>query len=263
MRLGLRRASPPARRGAAKRQLIIRTATQARRRRVVAAGLGAALLVAGWGLYLLGRVQAPTPIQRQIAAQQKLDSNLDELLIENRRLRDETRTLSRQLAMLERAAKIDQAASVALRESINEMQSRIAAMKKDLAFYRGIVSPAEAEAGLRVQKLVVSRAEEANVYRLHLILIQAVRHDDKISGQIRVRVEGLLGGESVSFTWADIAVEPASTLGFSFRYFQKIDTMFKLPGKVDPTLVEVEVVNDDSGEVTQTYRWQEIFEAQG
>lgn len=244
---------------AAGHRLVIRTDAQTRRRRLAMACAGMLVLLACWGLYLLGKAQAPTAIERQILTEQQADSERERLLAENRRLEAQNRQLSEQVVTLTRAAEIDRAATVELRDALRQMQATVAELRKDLAFYRGIVSPEEVEAGLRVQDLVVDTAGDGGVYRLHLVLIQAVGHDGEIGGEVRVRVEGLKDGESVSLPWPDLALDSDPALVFSFRYFQEIGGTFRIPEGVEPTLVEVEVApNGGADPITETYRWEEV-----
>ncbi|MDT0619777.1 hypothetical protein RM531_14965 [Salinisphaera sp. P385] len=241
-------------------RLIIRTAAQARRRRLMVVIAVATLLVGGWGIYWLGRLHAPTAIERQVASQQKIESDRKLLLAEKRRLETENRKLSERNVMLERGADVDQQAISALQNSLDDVQAQVAKLKKELAFYRGIVSPSEAEAGLRLQELQVHEASEAGVYQFQLVLIQAVEHDSAVSGQVKLRLEGLQNGESVSLTWPELALDSADELVFSFKYFQELADTFRLPPDFEPTLVEV-VVNTGPGAepVTGSFRWREVF----
>ena len=47
-----------------------------------------------------------------------------------------------------------------------------------MAFYRGIVSPEQSSAGVRVYELQLRPGSEADLYQYDLVLIQAMRHDN-------------------------------------------------------------------------------------
>lgn len=248
------------------RRLVVETAARARRRRLLMLALGAFVLLGGWGLYHMGRMNAPSEVVRQVEVAAKRGSaDHDELVAENRRLKAENERLSERLTVIKRSAEVDEVADSELHNSLNDLQSRVAELKKELAFYRSIVSPDEAEAGLRVQAFRVDRSRQDEVYRFHLTLIQAMRHEGSVAGSVRMRLEGLRDGESVSLDWSEIALDPGAKLVFSFKYFQELGAAFRVPDNLEPTLVEVEVAPEANGKnaVTETFRWQEVIKARG
>lgn len=245
-------------------RLIVETAAQMRRRRLVVGVISAVMLVAGWGLYMLGRMQSSDSAAQYQVVHQTSELDREQLRAENRRLEAENRRLSEQLTEYERSAEVDQTATAELQESLEQMQARVAELKKELAFYRGIVSP-EDGGGLRVQGLSVNSADEQGIYNLHLTLIQAMRYDSEISGRVHIQLHGVRDGESVTLTWPDLALDSASKLVFSFEYFQELGGAFRLPDNLEPTRIEVEVDPDAGGSeaITQTYRWQKLIDEDG
>lgn len=229
----------------------------------VAGGVVLALLL-GWGLYHLGKIRAPGDWQRAQAAQERLRDERRHLIGENRRLEKENRRLGEGLVALERAADIDREATAELRESLRRMQESLSEYKKELAFYRGIVSPEEAKAGVRIQQFGVAGTGESGLYRFNLVLIQAARHDRHIKGRVRLRIEGLHAGESTSLRWSDVALDSATALVFSFKYFQELAGTFRLPRAFEPTLVEIEIAPGNSGSeaFTDSYGWTQLVQAE-
>lgn len=227
------------------------------------AGGAVLVLLLGWGLYQLGKIRAPSELQRVQAAREELADERRRLLEEKRGLEQENRRLGERLAMLERAADIDREATARLRESLQEMQQRLSEYKKELAFYRGIVSPEEARAGVRVQQFAVAGTGEPDLYRFDLVLIQAARHDRRIRGRVRLRIEGVRDGTPATLHWADVALDSASSLVFSFKYFQELAGTFRLPPAFEPTLVEIEIVPGGRGSeaFTDSYDWPQLIRA--
>lgn len=231
----------------------------------LAAVAGAVLiLVLGWGLYSLGKFRAPGELQHAQEARERLEDERRRLIAENRGLKKENRRLGERLVALEQAAEIDREATAKLRDSLQEMQERVSDYKKELAFYRGIVSPEEAKAGVRIQRLGVTDTAEAGLYRLSLVLIQAASHDRSVEGRVRLRIAGVRGGESTSLRWSDVALDSASGLVFSFKYFQELAGTFRLPQEFEPTLVEVEIVPGSRGSeaFTDSYEWPQLVRAE-
>lgn len=227
---------------------------------------GGAILVVllGWGMYSLGQARAPGELERVQAAREELQAERRRLLGEIRELKEENRRLGERLVALERAADVDRKSTAELRDSLREMQERVSEYKKELAFYRGIVSPEEARAGVRVQRFGVADTGEAGLYRMSLMLIQATRHDRRVRGRVRLRIEGLREGETASLQWADVALDSASALVFSFKYFQELAGTFRLPREFEPTLVEVEIVPRGRGSeaFTDSYEWPQLVRAE-
>lgn len=231
--------------------------------RFAMAGGVALVVMLAWGFYYLGQIQAPGDWQRAQAAQERLQDERRRLVDERRALEQEKRRLGERIAALERAADIDREATAKLRESLREMQERLSEYKKELAFYRGIVSPEEARAGVRIQQFEVIDTGEAGLYRFNLVLIQAARHDRRIRGRARLRIEGVREGGPTTLSWSDVALDSASDLVFSFKYFQELTGTFRLPREFEPTLVEVEIVpgSGGSGAFTGSYDWPQLIRA--
>lgn len=232
--------------------------------RLSAAGGAGLLVILAWGFYHLGQIRAPGDWQRAQVAQERLRDERRRLIDETHRLEKENRRLGERVVALERAADIDREATAELRESLRQMQERLSEYKKELAFYRGIVSPEEAKAGVRVQQFGIADTGETGLYRFNLVLIQAARHDRNIRGRVRLRIEGLRGGESAGLRWSDVALDSPSDLVFSFKYFQELSGTFRLPPAFEPTLVEVEIVPGNSGSeaFTDSYDWPQLVRAQ-
>ena len=65
---------------------------------------------------------------------------------------------------------------------MGELQAQIQAQEEELVFYRGIVSPQDGVAGLRIQSLEVLPGDGENRYLLRLLLVQAIVHSRRVAG---------------------------------------------------------------------------------
>lgn len=241
-------------------RLIVRTPAQARRRRIYIGVLVALALVAGWGLYTLGRLQASGVVWRFHTAQRPVPVDGANMQAEIRRLRVENRRLSRQLTALRRSTEVNQYAESALRDALEKLQSRVSQLKKELAFYRSIVSPKTGDSGVRVQSLTVVRAGKPHLYDLQFTLIRPMGYDGAIAGEVRISLRGVRDGESVQLTWSELALESADALAFSFEYYQRLGGVFRLPEGVQPTRIRLEI-DPDADDVAVAhvhYRWSEL-----
>ena len=109
-----------------------------------------ALLGAG-SLYLafeLGRYQSGY----SLLDQRRERATFEQRLTEELGVSDELR---RQLAIAETGSDIDRATYSQVETTLGELQAKIQAQEEELVFYRGIVSPQDGVAGLRIQSLEV------------------------------------------------------------------------------------------------------------
>ncbi|MBA3563519.1 MAG: hypothetical protein H0W33_05855 [Gammaproteobacteria bacterium] len=166
-------------------------------------------------------------------------------------------TLRDEIALLQTSRDIDRESYSQVARTVGELQAQILEQRKELALYRGIVSPDEGAAGLRVQELDVAQRLEDSHYRLKLVLVQALKHDRRVSGVVNLSVDGAENGRSVSYAMADITPDGARDLRFSFRYFQDFEKDLVLPDDFEPERINVEIrPSDRSAEsITQSFDW--------
>ena len=184
---------------------------------------------------------------------------------EMRNLRDDNRELAEEVVRTGRGAQIDDAATSAMQDTMQQQQAEIAEMKEQLTFFRGIVEPEESAAGLRIQRVEVWRGQEPRVYHFSLILIQSVRNENKVSGTVALTIQGVQGGKSKEVGLSGLLVKPRPSMGFKFRYFQEIDGAFILPKGFDPGKVQAVVSRsgEESLTVRESYDWQDILQNTG
>lgn len=210
-------------------------------------GYGLALSVAG-GDWAQMRDRA----EALAAERDVLADDIDSLRRDNQRLRE-------QLTFLEQSVEIDQMACASVRSSLKSMQAELAETREQVAFYRGIVSPEQGRAGLRVHNVVVRPLETARQYTMQVMLVQSVRRNRDVSGSTNIRIEGLQDDTAVQLDWADVALGEEAQLPFSFKYFQELAGEFVLPSGFEPT--RVRVFADPRGAnnlVEQQFEWSEI-----
>ncbi len=159
-------------------------------------------------------------------------------------LEDASEALRRQVAVLETAREVDREAYGQVEVNLASLQEQIQAQEEELAFYRGIVAPEDGAAGLKIQalELTPADAETGSKFRLHLVLVQAAKHDRRVSGVVNLVVAGEADGATVSYPLADLANgDEFDKLAFSFRYFQDFQADLVLPSNFRPQRVEVEL----------------------
>jgi hypothetical protein len=196
-----------------------------------------AVLIAS-GAYLsfeLGRYQAGYSLLdhnrelkrlRKLAAAQKAD--LDDA--------------ERQLAILKTSRDVDQETYAQVKASLSQLEAKLQSQEEELEFYRGIVSPATGEAGLRVQNLQVRSGSTERRYIVELVLMQSIANSRSVEGAVKLTLAGTQDGQAAEVELADLAVpEQASELRYKFRYFQSLEQEIELPQGFEPATVEIVV----------------------
>lgn len=221
------------------------------RSRVLAAVALAAILGAGYLVYEAGRLHAG--YNRLEAARERND-----LTGRIAALEEEGAVLREEVIKLETLRKTDQEAYKAIDEGFRSLQDKIQEQREAIAFYRGIISPADSSSGLRVQDFQVLRGAEESRYRLRLVLVQVKQHHQRVSGTVRLSVDGARGGEAVTIPFGQLAAEDDDARwAFSFRYFQDFERELVLPEGFEPDRVNVELMPSGSGNsgIKQSFPW--------
>jgi hypothetical protein len=216
-----------------------------------------AVVVLAAGAYLsfeLGRYRSGYSIldhRRTVAA---LERQLDE----ERGTADELR---RQVAIFETSGEIDRETYAQIEANLAELQARIQSQEEELVFYRGIVSPQDGVAGLRIQSLEVLPADNERHYSLRLVLVQAIVHSRRVSGVVKLQLEGTQDGQTASFDGAALAPDKGSyDMAYEFRYFEGLECELALPAGFEPARVNVEILpNESRGQkVAQSFEWSAV-----
>ena len=201
--------------------------------------MGFALVVfvaAAYLLFELGRMRAGYSIVDAGETRNELSEQIRQLTELNDQLRQ-------RIAVLETSREVDKEAYRQVDENLAELQAQIQNQEEELKFYRGIVSPEDGQAGLRIQELELypRDAESSQRFMMRLVLVQAIKHDRRVTGVVNLAVEGQRDGEDVSYPLADLAADDSSGLAFSFRYFQDFQKELVLPIGFKPDRVQVEL----------------------
>lgn len=194
-----------------------------------------ALLVgAGYLLFQRGMHYAGTKLDSLERQGTDLERKLEEARATNAELRQ-------QLAILERSSEIDRRASLEVRNEFAELQAKMQKLRKDLAFYRGIVSPADNKTGLDIQHFELQPIAQSGHYQFKLMVTQVKRNERFVRGVIEIDVEGMEDGKSKVLSFTRLRVDGGKALKFKFRYFQDFEGEIKLPPKFSPQRLTIRV----------------------
>jgi len=186
-----------------------------------------------WVAYQLGQIRAGHNGLTALQRYGELEARLDESREQNDELR-------RKIALLETSGKIDKEAYRQVEQRLVDLQNEILEQREDLAFYRGIV--ADQQTGLRVQDFELLAGDEVSSFSLRLVLAQAMRASQRISGSVELQVEGVRDGKPLILELAELGIaaeQRKSLAAFSFRYFQNLEADLVLPEGFAPERVIV------------------------
>jgi hypothetical protein len=177
-------------------------------------------------------------------------SELEEKLKESQEKNIES---SRQATMLERNSQIDGSASGELKVALVNTQNEVLALKKELSFYKSIVSPEQGERSLAIQTIGLEQDDDGN-YHYKLMVSQRGRNDRLVRGTVTLRIEGTNDlGEAQTLALSTVSNDTKIPMKFGFKYFQNFTGVMKLPDgffadilhvKVKPSKGKVKAINE-------------------
>lgn len=231
------------------------------------AAIGTLMMLAAWMAWSLTRgantgdlLQVQAELQKERTAREALAR---ELLAARGRI-DE---LQEARVFAEQSLQIDKQAHADLQSSIARLQAEAADLREQLEFYRGIVSPEQARAGVRIYELRVLPTGIANNFRYELMLIQSVRQEKRVNGRVELNltVRDAAGRKRVLDLSASGVSRDAENLLFSLQYFQELSGEFRLAPGLTPLRVRVRLLAEKSGApvVENQYEWQAVLREGG
>ena len=213
--------------------------------------LALVLLVGAYLIFEFGRIQARYNVVDAATEERALEqqiASLEAKIVEYKQ----------EIALLETHRDIDREAYELVEANLAELQRKIQEQTEAIAFYRGIVSPADGGRGLRVQDLRLTKGKDERQYHVRLVLVQVMQHDRSVRGEVDFSIEGSQDGDAVTYALEQLL--PADADGswpFAFRYFQDFDRELVLPRGFEPEKVNVEVISRTKSiaSVKQSFLW--------
>ncbi len=225
-----------------------------RRRRIVLVLVLVALAAAGWGLYEYGRARGG--YDRLEAARER---EALEAVIAGLRSRNEA--LRARIAVLEQASEVDRHAYAEVDQTLKALQDELLELREEVAFYRGIVGPADISKGLQIQSFMVKRNGQTNSYHYRLIMTQYGKNARPVQGVAKMTVTGVLAGRQVRFELKEIDSRQRPYMKFRFKYFQELKGDMELPEDFVPLKVILKTIPRGKGAKTteRAFNWAEVI----
>lgn len=146
----------------------------------------------------------------------------------------------RQTAMLSRNSVIDDGATEQLKKSLAEAQTESLELKKELTFYKSIVSPELDKRSLAIQTIQL-KPDLNGGYQYKIMVSQRGRNDRFTRGEIEVSFEGSQDGQAGTINLSEVSSDVKKALNFSFKYFQNFEGSMVLPVTFQPEFMRVQV----------------------
>lgn len=223
-----------------------------RRNWALTIGVVVAVIGVGYLTFEFGRLQAGYNVVDAAAERKAYEDRIEG--------RDkQIASLKEKIALLETDRDIDRESYELVEDSLAGLQDKIQEQREAIAFYRGIISPADGGRGLRVQDLKVSKGKDEGEYHVSLVLVQVMQHDRSVKGDVEFSLEGAQDGVAATYTLEQLVPEDEdSDWPFSFRYFQTFERELILPDGFTPEKVNVEVRSRTKSiaSVEQSFLWQ-------
>lgn len=158
-------------------------------------------------------------------------------------LEDENAKLSNQIAAYERQGQIEQAADVEVNAQVKILNDENARLKEDLLFFQNLPLTGAREAELSIHRLKIEQDNLPGEYHCRMLLIQSVQQRGKeFGGALQLVVSGEQDGKKVVLQFPK-ENSPADMAAYqlSFKYYQRVDKVFKLPPEMSIESVQVRV----------------------
>lgn len=167
-----------------------------------------------------------------------------------------------QMTRLERSEQVTRTAADSLQQTLREREDEVASLRADLAFYQRLVGGSAPRQGLTVHEFELRPIADSGGYAFDLTLLQNMKQGAVTRGNAMLSVEGVRDGKLVTLAWPDLRQDPkATSVPFSFKYFQRLDGSFVLPPGFAPNRVRI-VVKSEGGEATErAIEWREALAA--
>lgn len=216
--------------------------------RLAQAGAVIGVILSGWGLFEYGRYSAGYDT---VSVTMERIEHAGEV----RKLENNVSDLREQKAILEQANRIDHGAYTQLEGEMAGLRNEIMELNKELAFYRGIVSPQGGSGVMRLQRFEVTQSGMERGYHYQLVLTQAFTNSGITTGSVTFFVEGVQGQSPKSFSLAELTDNKVKELSFRFKYFQEMGGDLVLPAGFVPKRVVVNIAPNGGEKLQNSYDW--------
>ncbi len=184
-------------------------------------------------MFLMGRAYQSYELKQFKLVQETLESRIAELEQRNE-------GLVKKNAQITSSSAIERDAYEQAKESLVFLQKEILALKEQLVFYQGIVSPEELALGVNIQSFEMNKKNDLGLYSYKLVLTKRGKSSQYVKGKIDFVLKGQADGEQKDLPMKQVKQQyKEKDTKFSFRYFQVFEGELLVPDNFEPYDIEL------------------------
>ena len=184
---------------------------------------------------------------------------MDELYQQIQKMKLKNDEIQQHNAMLERNSIIDDDAGSRLQMTFSGTQAEVQELKKELEFYKSIISPTKTKRSVVLQSVGLQQADDGQ-FKYKITISQKGRNDLYAKGTINVAVIGKQGEKPVELKLHEISKDAKKITKFGFKYFQTFEGTMSMPDQFWPEYMKVLVKpkSNQIAAVEQQYAWSDL-----
>lgn len=206
-------------------------------------------VIVGWFLY-------DSPRLKTIRTQLSQAHDISELLSSNKELEKKNQELDKQILKLERLADIDNGTSIRLQNEIKLLQDQVFNLRRELTFYKGIITASSYSRGLNIQGLHIETTRKQTFFKYKLVLTNIGNSDSITEVTIDMSVEGNDKSGFRTLSSGDMILGAELKRKIKVRNFERIEGNFNFPNGFEPLRVLVDLQQHDK----EKLRLHRVFE---
>lgn len=171
------------------------------------------------------------------------EQELNELRERVLSLESENAQQANQLAAYERQGQIEQALDLEVDSQVRALNEENARLKEDLLFFQNLPLTGAREAELSIHRLKIEPDALPGEYHCRMLLVQSVQQRGRqFEGKMQLVVNGEQDGQKVVLQFPqENSPTDVAAYQLSFKYYQRVDKVFKLPPEMRVESVQVRV----------------------
>ncbi|WP_193166062.1 DUF6776 family protein [Microbulbifer hainanensis] len=174
------------------------------------------------------------------------------------KLRSENESLRLRAATAEQSLTIGEQAGEKVRAELVAKDNRIAELKQEITFYRGLMAPADGSDGVSIGRFSISQTSDQRRYQYKLLVQQSTTRHNVVSGNATFTVVGSQDGQPKRYPLSALSAQVDSEkIPLRFKYFQNIEGELQLPEGFEPEGVELSLKSSGRKgfNIEQRYGW--------
>ena len=214
-----------------------------------AIGIGFIVAAVGWMVWtgfdagrLLGGFYKSEADDRRV----QLENQVEALTSENRQMTSKVTRLESEMLM-------GKGAQDSLTRQAIELQTENMQLKEELSYLQQLVSGSSKEGAITIRRVTVER-DDADQLHVRMLVAQGGAKGDPFVGSLNVALELVQDGKRELINLPEDQPESAMALKLSFKYYQRIDAVVRVPSGAVARTVQVKVLQagNNQPKLTQT-----------